>query len=434
MDLNIKTVTVIGANGNMGKNVAGVVAGFGECKVYLVSRTIEKSQKAVESICRSIKSDAIQDQLIPKDYSELESCVQDSDWVFESVAEDMSIKIELTKKIFSYISKKTIVSTGTSGLSIGEIATEIPVDKRGWYFGTHFFNPPYNLNLCELVETEFSDSQIVAGFTHYLQETLLRTVVKVEDKPAFLANRVGFQFINRAFHLAEEYQALGGIDYIDYLFQGVTGRSMSPLLTADFVGLDVHSAIIDNLKDNTDDYCNSSFTRSKLLDDLLAKGLLGRKTNGGLYRRIKSGDQTRTEVYDIASGGFREKRKYAIPLIEAMKEQVRVGNYFDVYQRLVNDSSPEGTLLKDMLTDNAVYSYYVSKELTGGVSSVDQAMVTGFNWCPPGKWIEVFGGQESFKNVYQNTAKNQLPQSVLDILVEEAALASEIDFRRFIKA
>lgn len=432
--MNIKTVTVIGANGNMGKNVAGVVAGFGECKVYLVSRTIEKSQKAVESICRSIKSDAIQDQLIPKDYSELESCVQDSDWVFESVAEDMSIKIELTKKIFSYISKKTIVSTGTSGLSIGEIATEIPVDKRGWYFGTHFFNPPYNLNLCELVETEFSDSQIVAGFTHYLQETLLRTVVKVEDKPAFLANRVGFQFINRAFHLAEEYQALGGIDYIDYLFQGVTGRSMSPLLTADFVGLDVHSAIIDNLKDNTDDYCNSSFTRSKLLDDLLAKGLLGRKTNGGLYRRIKSGDQTRTEVYDIASGGFREKRKYAIPLIEAMKEQVRVGNYFDVYQRLVNDSSPEGTLLKDMLTDNAVYSYYVSKELTGGVSSVDQAMVTGFNWCPPGKWIEVFGGQESFKNVYQNTAKNQLPQSVLDILVEEAALASEIDFRRFIKA
>ena len=47
MKLKIKTVTVIGANGTVGKEVSGIFASFGDAKVYMVSRNIEKSQKAV---------------------------------------------------------------------------------------------------------------------------------------------------------------------------------------------------------------------------------------------------------------------------------------------------------------------------------------------------------------------------------------------------
>ncbi|MHC5218001.1 3-hydroxyacyl-CoA dehydrogenase family protein [Enterococcus sp. LJL128] len=431
--MNIETVTIVGANGNMGKNVAGIVAGFGNCKVFLISRSIEKSTEAIESICRSIKSDRIKKQLIPKDYSDLEACVRDSDWVFESVAEDIAVKMDLTKAIFSYSGEKTIVSTGTSGLSISEIAKEIPKNKRSLYFGTHFFNPPYNLNLCELVETEFVDQQLVTKFAQYLEENLLRTIVRVKDKPAFLANRVGFHFINRACHLANDYKSAGGIDYIDYLFQGVTGRSMPPLLTADFVGLDVHVAIIDNLKENTADYCNEVFRRPKFLEDLLTKGLLGRKAGGGLYRQTKSDTQLKTEVYDIVSGGFREKRRYNIPLIENMKKQIRLGNYLEAYQYLIQDSSQEGCLLKDLLTDNAVYSYYVSNELADNTAAVDKAMVNGFNWCAPSSWLEIFGGQDNFEAVYQQSAENQVSKQEFTGLVE-SVFTAEFDFRKFIKA
>jgi 3-hydroxyacyl-CoA dehydrogenase len=41
--MNIRTVTVIGANGTMGCNVAGIFASFGDTKVYMICRNIEDS-------------------------------------------------------------------------------------------------------------------------------------------------------------------------------------------------------------------------------------------------------------------------------------------------------------------------------------------------------------------------------------------------------
>ena len=50
--LRIETVTVVGANGTMGANVAGIFASFGRAKVYMVSRTKEKSRLAAERLLR----------------------------------------------------------------------------------------------------------------------------------------------------------------------------------------------------------------------------------------------------------------------------------------------------------------------------------------------------------------------------------------------
>lgn len=93
----IKTITVIGANGTMGCNVSAIFASFGKAKVYMVSRSIEKAEKAVSNAAMSVRSDAIKDNLIPADYSMLESCIKDSDMVFESVVEDISIKLDVNR-------------------------------------------------------------------------------------------------------------------------------------------------------------------------------------------------------------------------------------------------------------------------------------------------------------------------------------------------
>lgn len=39
--MNIKTVTVVGANGTMGCNVSAMFASFGNAKVYMVCRKME---------------------------------------------------------------------------------------------------------------------------------------------------------------------------------------------------------------------------------------------------------------------------------------------------------------------------------------------------------------------------------------------------------
>lgn len=86
--MNIKTVTVIGANGTMGCNVSAIFASFGNAKVYMVSRDMEKSKKAAIKAGNSVKASSIMNNLIPADYSMLDQCVSQSDLVFESVAEN----------------------------------------------------------------------------------------------------------------------------------------------------------------------------------------------------------------------------------------------------------------------------------------------------------------------------------------------------------
>ena len=54
----IKTVSIIGANGTMGRNIAAIFASFGNAEVYLISRSIETSGKAKESAYHSVRAES----------------------------------------------------------------------------------------------------------------------------------------------------------------------------------------------------------------------------------------------------------------------------------------------------------------------------------------------------------------------------------------
>lgn len=54
--MNIKAVTVLGANGTMGCNVSGLFASFGDAKVYMVCRTFDEAKKAVIKAANSVRA------------------------------------------------------------------------------------------------------------------------------------------------------------------------------------------------------------------------------------------------------------------------------------------------------------------------------------------------------------------------------------------
>ena len=56
---SISTVTIVGANGTMGRNIAAIFASFGNANVYLVSRSLEKSNKAKESAYQSVRAESV---------------------------------------------------------------------------------------------------------------------------------------------------------------------------------------------------------------------------------------------------------------------------------------------------------------------------------------------------------------------------------------
>lgn len=170
--MKITTVTVVGVTGTMGANVAGIFASFGDAKVYCVGRDIEKVKKTIPRIVKSVRADAIAKNLVPADFSMLEECVKESDLVFESSSENITVKTDIARKVGAALRDTAVSCTGTSGLSITTIAECYPENLRGHFFGVHMFNPPYSMSLCEVTPTVYSDKTMQAELRDYLEKKL----------------------------------------------------------------------------------------------------------------------------------------------------------------------------------------------------------------------------------------------------------------------
>ena len=429
--LNINTVTILGANGTMGRNIAAIFAAFGKCKVYLVCRSREKAQKAVQEAYMSVRCESIKKNLIPSTYDDIKNIIPESDLILESLAEDYLIKSEIYNNIKPYIKENVIIATGTSGLSIKKLSQEFGKNAKN-FFGIHMFNPPYNLPLCELILHSEEQYEMAFEIEKYLTNILNRTVVKVKDAPAFLGNRVGFFFINEALKLAIENKDEGGIDYIDSILGCFSGRNMPPLATAEFVGLDITKAIIDYVYLNVDDKYKLSFKMPEYVNQLIQKGFVGNKSKKGLF--YKDIDTNKVYVYDILNDDYREKNNYQFYFSNEMIELIKNGRYKEAINVLLLDNSREALILKRMILKYIIYSLYVVKEVGYDIKACDDAMARGFSWLPPLAWIDLLGGIENIIELTREYLDVFWIKECEELLNIKLPITSKYDYRSYLKA
>ena len=391
----IKTVTLLGANGTMGSGSGGVIAAFGGARVYMLARELDKAKDGVEKALASVRSGILRDRLIPGTYdADLEKAVSESDWVFECVAESYEVKEPINKRISAARKPGTLVSTVSSGLSIARLAGHFDSDGQKHYYGTHFFNPPYKLTLCELITHPGTDPEVTRKLSDYLGTTLVRQVVVTNDTPGFAGNRIGFQLMNEVAQYAEKYQDRGGIHLMDSLLSGYTGRAMSPLATADLVGLDVHKAIVDNIYVNTKDHAHETFKLPAYMQKLIDQGNLGNKSGKGLYQRKKNADGSREKlVYDIGRGDYGPLPAVSIPFKKEMQNAIRDSRYPQAMDILKSATGFEADLLRYFIARYISYSLSLIPEVTDQ-NGVDGAMGFGFSWLPASAWVDYLGGIE----------------------------------------
>lgn len=446
MKNNFNTVTIIGANGTMGRNIAAIFASFGNATVYLVSRSMDKSIVAKNKAYMSVRAESIKEKMIPSDYEHLEECVKKSELIFEACAETWEVKETVHKRIAAVLDdidygvaspEKKVFCSGTSGLSITKLAEFYPVKYRHQFMGMHFFNPPYQMTLCEMTPTKYTerDRSAFVAVKEYADLILHRTVVETADTPAFLGNRIGFQFINDALQVAEKYKYNGGIDYVDSIIGSFTGRSMPPLVTANFVGLDVHKAIVENIYNNTEDYAHDTFKLPEFVKELIDGGRIGRKAGEGFYKTVIHDSGTKIhQVYDIAHGCYREKIKYTFPYVEEMLAFLQVGEYESAFYTLVENKSMEAKLCCEFLLKYIVYSLNTSKMVGCKIGAADDVMATGFHWCPPLAMMEAISAVTNFENLCEERLEPQIVAILKTQRLLEGIDKSRYDFRRFMLA
>lgn len=396
---DIKTIAILGANGTVGSQVARLLVSTLNVKVYLVCKTLQKAQDAKLRIQASLSEEEFTGTMIPADFSSLHECIPCCDWVFESVAEDLSIKREMYRKVFPFLRPDTLVSTGTSSFLIRQLTEPFGEDFKRRFYGTHFFNPPDKLTLLEFIQIDWNEPKISLGFESFLRQQLRRRTIKVKDIHGFLANRIGALFLNEVALLAEQYANQGGIGYIDALMGRFTGRAMPPLMTIDYIGLDVFTAMLGNVRKDSQPKLNCN-QNPEFFDELIRKGYYGRKSSRGLYtQNILPDGSKQKRVFDLKLKDYQPLPSYRFTFAARMTELQTQGELLSSFQALVDCTDKEAMLCKYLLLRYIAISYQVSIEAVFDMKDVDTAMEDGYAWVSPRKLVSLLGGTAGIKKI-----------------------------------
>lgn len=302
--------------------------------------------------------------------------LREADWVVEAVKENLDIKRQVLAAAASHIKAGAILTTNTSGLSLAAMAEALPGPLRPRFLGTHFFNPPRYMRLCELIPTAQTDPTLLDFVASFARDRLGKGIVLAKDTPNFIANRIGVHAMMATVRLMDE---LGlSIEEIDAMTGPAIGRPKTATFQlADLVGLDTFLHVADNLYPALpDDESREVFHAPDYLRRMVEKGLLGRKSGGGFYRMTK-GPEKKLETLDLTTLEYRPQRKASMPELEAAKsvEDVRAR-----LRQLATGKGRAGAAIWKLLAATLVYSARRLGEICDEVSAIDRAMRWGFNW------------------------------------------------------
>lgn len=266
----IKKVAVIGA-GTMGARIALVMANHGY-QVSIYSRSEETLQKAKSLLESSTFSDLIEYT------TDLDTALCEADFISESIAENITLKQQIWKKIEEQVSSECLLTTNTSSVSITLIASVLTQPER--LVGMHWFNPADIMPMIEIIKGE-QTSEVVSTRVADLCQNIDKEVVFVnKDIPGFIVNRLQYAMLREALFLVTS--GIGSIEDVDLAVERTLAprwSAMGPMKLMDFAGLDtvekVSSILLSELDNSTE--------LPKWLKEKIASGHLGVKSDNGFY-------------------------------------------------------------------------------------------------------------------------------------------------------
>ena len=267
-------LVLIAGGGTMGAGIAFVAAqgGYGVDVAEPDAGTRERALERIKRDAARAGDDAIAARIAFLDAIPTQSAATIA---IEAVPERFDLKRDVFAKLAAAIAPDAILATNTSSLCVADLAEAVPHPER--VVGLHFFNPPELMKLVEVVHgAQTSDDAVEHAYE--FAERIEKTAVMAADTPGFIVNRVARPFYLQSMRALE----LGAapIAELDALARAA-GFRMGPFELMDFIGLDVNLATSDSLYARTE---AARFVPVEMQRNMVAQGLLGRKSGAGFYR------------------------------------------------------------------------------------------------------------------------------------------------------
>ncbi|MCB1958351.1 MAG: enoyl-CoA hydratase/isomerase family protein [Rhodocyclaceae bacterium] len=311
-DFTAKRVHVIGA-GVMGGDIAAWCALRG-MTVTLQDQSAERIGPAIgragKLFARRLRSDKraqrfAMDRLIadPQGHG-----VRHADVIIEAIFEDLEVKRRLFADLEARARPDAILATNTSSLRIEDIAEGLARPSR--LVGIHFFNPVAMLPLVEVVRGAGTDEVVMRQALAFVR-SIDKLPLPVESAPGFLVNAVLGPYMLEAMRCVDEGTPPEVVDkaLVDF------GMPMGPIELVDTVGLDIAMAAGKALTGG------AAATPPRRLAELVAAGMLGRKSGRGFYRWEDGKAQKET----VADAPPRLADRIIEPLLAAARRCVEAG-------------------------------------------------------------------------------------------------------------
>ena len=293
------------------------------------------------------------------------------DWIIEAIVEKPEAKRALYAQLAPLRKPGSVVSSNTSTIPLAALLEGGGEALARDFLITHFFNPPRYMRLLEIVRGPATRAEAAAEITAFADRVLGKTVIDCHDRPGFIANRIGGQWmqsaINHAFAMGltvEEADAAMGAPI------GVPKTGVFGLL--DLVGIDLMPHVAASMKaalPASDAYVQG-LREQPLIATMIAEGRTGRKGKGGFYTRERgpAGESLRRSI-DLATGAYRETLK---PQLESLSLR-------DL-KAFVAHPDRAGRYTRAVLLDTLAYAAALVPEIADTVADVDAAMRLGYNW------------------------------------------------------
>ena len=267
---NVKHMHIIGAE-KLGGDLAAWCALHG-FEVTLEDQSIWAIAKALKK-AKDLFVEKLRDPyLIQKAQDRLHFDVnglgaKKADLIIVAVAENIAEKQKLLRRLERQIKSDAILTVNIDVIPLTNIVRDLNDPQK--IIGLHFLNSSLEAPLIEVIfnaEIEQDIRKRMLSFLHKINKIPLI----VADVYGFLINRILVAYLSEGVILLEEGVPGSIIDNVAVKF----GMSMGPIEFIDHIGLDIYSAILENLSLNV----------STKISILVNAGHLGKKTGSGFYK------------------------------------------------------------------------------------------------------------------------------------------------------